>query len=122
MGLIKEKEKLYVDAANHYSQAWKMSNRKNGGVGFRLAFNYLKANRFVDAIDVGKDILKVYPSFPRVQADIIDKARSSLRIWPKIIGKVLILLIFLMWYFKKELLYDFIYFYFNNKDNNDFYI
>lgn len=57
-----------------------MSNRKNGGVGFRLAFNYLKANRFVDAIDVGKDILKVYPNFPRIQADIIDKARSSLRI------------------------------------------
>jgi hypothetical protein len=43
-----------------------MSNKKNGGVGFRLAFNYLKANRYVDAIDVGKDILKVYPNFPKV--------------------------------------------------------
>ena len=54
MGLIKEKEKAYVDAAEHYQKAFVMSNKKNGGVGFRLAFNYLKANRLVDAIDVGK--------------------------------------------------------------------
>lgn len=43
-----------------------MSNKKNGGVGYRLAFNYIKANRFVDAIDVGKEILKVYPDYPKV--------------------------------------------------------
>ena len=65
-GLIKEKEKAYVDAADHYQKAFEMSNKKNAGVGFRLAFNYLKANRLVDAIDVGKDILKVYPNFPKV--------------------------------------------------------
>jgi len=76
MGLIKEKEKAYVDAAEHYAEAWKMSNKKNGGVGFRLAFNYNKAERFVDAIDVGKEILKVYPTFPQVQTEIIDKARA----------------------------------------------
>lgn len=56
-----------------------MSNKKNGVVGFRLAFNYLKANRFVDAIDVAKDILKSYPDYPRVQADIIVKARSMIK-------------------------------------------
>lgn len=81
MGLIKEKEKAYVDAADHYAVAWKMSNKKNGGVGFRLAFNYLKADRYVDAIDVGKDILKVYPNFPKVQTEIIDKARGLIRCW-----------------------------------------
>ena len=75
MGLIKEKEKAYVDAATHYFKAFEMSNKKNGGVGFRLAFNYLKANRLVDAINVGKEILKVYPNFPKVKSDIIDKAR-----------------------------------------------
>jgi len=79
MGLIKEKEKAYVNAAEHYSKAWIMSNKKNGQVGFRLSFNYLKANRFVDAIDVGKDILKVYPTFPKVQSDIIDKSRGMIR-------------------------------------------
>ena len=79
MGLIKEKERMYVDAADHYEKAWSMSNKKNGGVGYRLAFNYIKANRFVDAIDVGKEILKVYPDFPKVQKDIIDLARSKLK-------------------------------------------
>lgn len=79
MGMIKEKERIYVDAANHYEKAWTMSNKRNGGVGFRLAFNYLKANRFVDAIDVSKDILKVFPDYPKVQSDIIAKARSMIK-------------------------------------------
>mmetsp|Transcript_13183 Transcript_13183/g.20530 ORF Transcript_13183/g.20530 Transcript_13183/m.20530 type:complete len:118 (+) Transcript_13183:3631-3984(+) len=79
MGLIKEKEKAYVDASEHYAHAWEMSNKKNGGVGFRLAFNYIKAERFVDAIDVGKEILKVYPSFPKVQVEVIEKARGQIK-------------------------------------------
>lgn len=54
MGLIKEKEKAYVDAAEHYDKAFKMSHFRNGAVGFRLAFNYIKAARYVDAIDVSK--------------------------------------------------------------------
>lgn len=57
-----------------------MSNKKNSGVGYRLAFNYLKANRLVDAIDVGKEILKVNPTMPKVQTGIIDKARIGIRI------------------------------------------
>lgn len=33
MGIIKEKEQMYVDAANHYEKAWRMSNGRNAGVG-----------------------------------------------------------------------------------------
>lgn len=79
MGLIKEKEKAYVDAADHYDKAFKMSNNKNANVGFRLAFNYLKANRFVDTIDVGKEILKVHPDYPKLKTELIDKARSMIK-------------------------------------------
>mmetsp|Transcript_11267 Transcript_11267/g.8277 ORF Transcript_11267/g.8277 Transcript_11267/m.8277 type:complete len:88 (+) Transcript_11267:2674-2937(+) len=79
MGLIKEKEKSYVDAAVHYEKAFRMSNKKNATVGFRLAFNYMKASRYTDAIDVGKEILKAFPDYPKVQAEIIDKARQHLR-------------------------------------------
>lgn len=43
MGLIKEKEQSYVDAANHYEKAFKLLNAKNTNMGYRLAFNYLKA-------------------------------------------------------------------------------
>jgi tetratricopeptide repeat protein 21B len=43
MGLIKEKEQSYVDAANHYENAFKLLNKRNLNMGYRLAFNYLKA-------------------------------------------------------------------------------
>jgi tetratricopeptide repeat protein 21B len=56
-----------------------MSNKRNATVGFRLAFNYMKASKYIDAIDVGKDILKVYPDYPKVQSDIISKARSMVK-------------------------------------------
>lgn len=79
MGLIKEKEKAYVDAASHYEKAFSMSNRRNEAVGFRLAFNYLKADRLVDCIDVCKEVLKVNPDFPGIKTELIDKARSMVR-------------------------------------------
>ena len=79
MGLIKELDKSYTEAAEHYSRAFKMSNNKNANVGFRLAFNYLKANRYVDTIDVGKEILKAHPDYPKLKTEIIDKARSMIK-------------------------------------------
>ena len=68
-----EKEQSYKDAAVHYENAWKFGNKRNPAIGnfaiilisnrkksrvfapmqgYKLAFNYLKAKRFVDAIDV----------------------------------------------------------------------
>lgn len=79
MGLIKEKERAYVDAASHYEKAFEMSSRKNEAVGFRLAFNYLKAERFIDCIDISKEVLKVNAAFPGIQSELIDKARVSIR-------------------------------------------
>lgn len=79
MGLIKEKEKAYDAAAAHYQAAFKMSNKTNAGVGFRLAFNYLKAQKYTDTVEVGRQILSVYPEFPKVKADLINKARSLIR-------------------------------------------
>jgi tetratricopeptide repeat protein 21B len=79
MGLIKEKEQCYVEAAEHYERAFKLSNKRNAGVGYRLAFNYLKAKRYVDSITVCKDVLATYPEYPKIQKDILEKARLSLR-------------------------------------------
>jgi len=64
MGVIKEKEKAYVDAATHYQAAFKMSNNKNSGVGYRLAFNLLKAERYTETIDIGRQVLSAFPDFP----------------------------------------------------------
>jgi tetratricopeptide repeat protein 21B len=42
-GLIKEKEQSFIDAANSYEKAFKLTNQRNPTMGYRLAFNYLKA-------------------------------------------------------------------------------
>ena len=59
--------------------AWQFDNRRNPAVGFKLAFSYLKAKRFVDAINICQEVLKVQPSFPKIRKEILDKARASLR-------------------------------------------
>ncbi|CAB4014116.1 Tetratricopeptide repeat 21B [Paramuricea clavata] len=59
LGFIMEKEQAYQDAAKNYENAWKFGNQNNPGIGYKLAFNYLKAKRFVDAIDVCHKVRKV---------------------------------------------------------------
>lgn len=48
-------------------------------VGYKLAFNYLKAKKHVEAIDISQKVLKIHPNYPRMKKDILDKARSLLR-------------------------------------------
>ena len=48
-------------------------------VGYKLAFNYLKARRYVEAINVCHKVLGMYPDYPKIKRDILEKARSSLR-------------------------------------------
>ena len=74
MGLIKEKENSYVDAANHYLKAHSLTNEKSPSIGFRLAFNYLKAKRYVDCINVCKAIMDYYPDFPKIEKEVYFKA------------------------------------------------
>ena len=79
MGFIMEKESSYKDAANHYEAAWKFSNQANPTIGYKLAFNYMKARRHADAIDVCHSVLQKYPNYPKIKKDILEKSRASLR-------------------------------------------
>ncbi|KAM5280322.1 tetratricopeptide repeat protein 21B [Ctenodactylus gundi] len=79
MGYIMEKEQAYSDAALNYEMAWKYTNQTNPAVGYKLAFNYLKAKRFVDAIDVCHQVLEAHPAYPKIRKEILDKARTALR-------------------------------------------
>jgi tetratricopeptide repeat protein 21B len=79
IGQVMEREQSYLDAAEHYERSWKFSSGSSPAVGFRLAFNYLKAKRFVEAIDVCQKVLKEHPAYPKIQKDILDKARMSIR-------------------------------------------
>ncbi|XP_077159811.1 tetratricopeptide repeat protein 21A isoform X2 [Paroedura picta] len=79
LGFIAEKEKAYKDAAANYELAWKYSNQANPAVGFKLAFNYLKDKRYVEAIDVCHVVLKLCPGYPKIREEILEKAQTSLR-------------------------------------------
>ena len=49
-------------------------------LGYRLAFNYLKARRLVEAIDVCHTVLEKHPQYPKIHRDILDKARLAIRV------------------------------------------
>lgn len=87
IGMIKEKEQSYVDAANSYYKAFKLSHQKNPVMGYRLAFNYFKAKvyiaiinqRYVDCINICKVILQINPNYPKLQQEILSKAILALK-------------------------------------------
>jgi len=79
LGQIMEKEQAYKDAAEHYEHAWTFMHETAPAVGYKLAFNYLKAKRFVEAIDVCHKVLKAFPEYPKIRKEILAKAREALR-------------------------------------------
>ena len=79
MGYIMEKEQSYRDASDHYEFSWKMENESNPTLGYRLAFNYLKAKRYVEAIDVCHKVLALHPDYPKIRKEILEKAKMSIR-------------------------------------------
>ncbi|XP_049622407.1 tetratricopeptide repeat protein 21A [Suncus etruscus] len=79
MGLIMEKEQSYKDAATNYELAWNYSYYANPAIGFKLAFNYLKDKRFVEAVEVCHSVLRDYPNYPKIREEILQKAQSALR-------------------------------------------
>jgi tetratricopeptide repeat protein 21B len=79
MGLIMEKESAFADAAEHYEQAWRLQKMAAASTGYKLAFNYLRAKKNVEAIDVASKVLKQFPDYPKIRKDILDKARMAIR-------------------------------------------
>ncbi|XP_066201690.1 tetratricopeptide repeat protein 21B isoform X1 [Saccopteryx leptura] len=79
MGYVMEKEQAYTDAALNYEMAWIHGGQANPAVGYKLAFNYLKAKRYVDAIDVCHQVLQAHPDYPKIRKDILDKACAAVR-------------------------------------------
>jgi len=79
MGHIREKEASYKDAAEMYEKAWLLEHETSAPIGFKLAFNYLKAKRFVEAIDICNKILLLYPDYPKIRHEILESAINALR-------------------------------------------
>ena len=64
-GLIYEKESAFSEAAQVYEMAWQFDHHRSPTVGYKLAFNYLKAKRYLEAINVCHLVLAVRPLAPR---------------------------------------------------------
>jgi len=75
-----EKEQAHKDACMNYEMAWRLTSGNNPIIGYKLAFNYLKAKRYVDAIDVSREVLDKFPEYPKIRKDVLEKARSLLRV------------------------------------------
>ena len=69
----------HQDAAAHYENAWKYENEASAAVGYKLSFNYLKAKKYVDAIDVCHKVLTQFPDYPKIRKDVLEKSRQALR-------------------------------------------
>jgi len=79
IGQIYEREQSYRDAAVNYEKAWEFCNQSNPAVGYRLAFNYLKAKRYVEAITVCNVVLEKNPDYPKIKKEVLEKAWMNLR-------------------------------------------
>uniref|UniRef100_A0A1I8J5Y6 Tetratricopeptide repeat protein 21B n=1 Tax=Macrostomum lignano TaxID=282301 RepID=A0A1I8J5Y6_9PLAT len=79
LGFLMEKEQNYKDAARNYELAWRYSNQTNPAIGFKLAFNYLKSKKLVEAVDICHVVLKNHPTYPKIKKEILDKARQQIR-------------------------------------------
>jgi tetratricopeptide repeat protein 21B len=79
LGVVKEREMSYKDAASHYEKAWIYENEASAAVGYKLSFNYLKAKKYVEAIDVCHKVLTQYPDYPKIKSDVLEKAREALK-------------------------------------------
>lgn len=76
LGYIFEvRDNNYFKSCSLYEISWKLTSKKNPMIGFKYGYNLLKANRFSEAIDVGREILEKCPNYPRVNEDIIERGR-----------------------------------------------
>ncbi|KRY55548.1 Tetratricopeptide repeat protein 21B [Trichinella britovi] len=79
LSLINEKQQKWAEAVSNLETAWTICKHRHPAIGYRLAYIYLKAKRYVDAVDICHVVLKNFPDFPRIKHDILDKARLSFR-------------------------------------------
>ena len=79
LGSISEKKQEYENAMSIYNQAWAVSEYRDCTIGYRLATLHFRNQDFVNAMVIGKKVLAINPTYPKIKEDIIDRARDSLK-------------------------------------------
>ncbi len=77
LGYVMEKEASYADACEYYESAY--SFNKSPSLGYKLAFNHLKAKNYTAAIDISEAISKEFPQFSAIKTDVYQNAISQIR-------------------------------------------
>jgi len=78
MGQMLEREGAYKDAAEHYSKTWELMHQ-TAPAGFRLAFNHLKAEQYVEAMQVAYQVLDLFPDYDAIRTDVLEEAWARVR-------------------------------------------
>ncbi|CAO4369153.1 unnamed protein product [Caenorhabditis nigoni] len=78
-GQAKEKEQKYVEASKIYEKAFNTTNQKSCSFGYKLAFTLLKTRRLFLCIETCQKVLDINPQYPKIQREIMDKARGMIR-------------------------------------------
>ena len=74
-----EKDMQYDQAAECYGKAWQLEFEASATVGFKYAFTLLKIKKATQAIDVCEKVLELYPDYPRIREEILNKAMQQVR-------------------------------------------
>ncbi|KAH0577741.1 hypothetical protein SS50377_21095 [Spironucleus salmonicida] len=77
-GLCQEKEAAYGNAVSYYESAWLLSHG-SPSVAYRLAYNYMKAQKYAEAILMCQNALSEYPGFNKLKKEVLYKAEAMLR-------------------------------------------
>ena len=77
LGYVMEKEASYADACDYYKSAYSFNHSPS--LGYKLAFNYLKAKNYTEAIDISEEIYKEFPQFEAIKTDIYYHAIAQVR-------------------------------------------
>lgn len=72
-----ERENSLPDAVEYYKTAFDLCLRKNPVIGYKLAYNCLKMKQYSMAVDVGREVLDLYPDYPKVEQEIVKKALNA---------------------------------------------
>lgn len=79
MAQIYEKKKLYDEAAAALSTAWELTSKTDCYIGYKLAYNYMKAQNPVEAIKAARIILSIHQNYPKVKEQILIPCCAQIR-------------------------------------------
>ncbi|EAY13986.1 TPR Domain containing protein [Trichomonas vaginalis G3] len=76
---IFEKKKDNIGASEALYSAWELTSKNDCSIGYRLAFNLMKAQNPVEAIKVARVILGKHPNFPKIKEQILIPCCAQIR-------------------------------------------